>query len=73
MHSAIQDCLDLVLLLAIDQSCGWGWCRTSAWDGIWMRNRQFNHREHRVKAVEVGGEGKAICASADARFDDKGA
>jgi hypothetical protein len=72
-HSAIQYCLDLVLLLAIDQSCGWGWYRTSARDGIWMHNRQFDHREHGVKAVEVGGKGKAICASADARFDDKGA
>jgi hypothetical protein len=38
-----------------------------------MRNRQFDHGEHGVKAVEVGGESKVICASADARFDDKGA
>jgi hypothetical protein len=38
-----------------------------------MRDRQFNHREHGVKAAEVGGKGKVICASADARFDDKGA
>jgi hypothetical protein len=38
-----------------------------------MRDRQFDHREHGVKAAEVGGKGKAICASADARFDDKGA
>jgi hypothetical protein len=72
-HSAIQYFLDLILLLAIDQSCGWGWCRTSARDGIWMRDRQFDHREHGVEAAEVGGKGKAVCASADARFDDKGA
>jgi hypothetical protein len=45
----------------------------SARDGIWMRDRQFDHREHGVKAAEVGGEGKVICTSADARFDDKGA
>jgi hypothetical protein len=38
-----------------------------------MHDRQFDHGEHRVKAVEVGGESKAICASADAHFDDKGA
>jgi hypothetical protein len=25
MHSAIQYRLDLVLLLTIDESCGWGW------------------------------------------------
>jgi hypothetical protein len=73
MHSAIQYCLDLILLLAIDQSCGWGWCRTSAWDGIWMHDRQFDYRKHRVKVAEVGGKGKAICASDDACFDDKGA
>jgi hypothetical protein len=36
-----------------------------------MCDRQFDHGEHRVKAAEVGGENKAICASADARFDDK--
>jgi hypothetical protein len=37
-----------------------------------MRDSQFDHREHGVKAAEVGGEGEAICASADARFDNKG-
>jgi hypothetical protein len=26
-----------------------------------------------MKVAEVGGESKAICASADARFDNKGA
>jgi hypothetical protein len=72
-HSAIQYCLDLVPLLAINQSCGWGWCRMSARDGIWMRDRQFDHREHGVEAAEVGGKGKVICVSADTRFDDKGA
>jgi hypothetical protein len=72
-HLAVQYGLDLVLNLAIDECCGWGWCRTLAWDGIWMRDRQFDHREHGVKAAEVGGESKVICTSADARFDDKGA
>jgi hypothetical protein len=37
-----------------------------------MHNRQFDHQEHGVKAAEVGGEGKAICALADTHFDDKG-
>jgi hypothetical protein len=73
VHPAIQYGLDLVLVLTIDESCGWGWCRTSAWNGIWMRDRQFDHREHGVKAAEVGRESKVICASADARFNDKGA
>jgi hypothetical protein len=72
-HPAVQYSLDLVLDLTIDESCGWGWCRTSAQDGIWMHDRQFDHGEHRVKAAEVGGESKAICASADACLDDKGA
>jgi hypothetical protein len=57
-HSAIQDCLDLILLLAIDQSCGWGWCRTSAWDGIWMHNRQFDHGEHGVMQWKWGGRAR---------------
>jgi hypothetical protein len=65
--------LNLILVLAIDESCGWGWCRTSAWNGIWMRDGQLDHREHGVKAAEVGVESKEICASADAHFDDKGA
>jgi hypothetical protein len=42
-------------------------------DGIWMCDRQFDHGGHRVKAAEVGRESKTICASADARFNSKGA
>jgi hypothetical protein len=72
-HRAVQYGLDFVLILTVNESCGWGWCRTLARDGIWMRNRQFDHGEHGVKAAEVGRERKAICTSADARFDDKGA
>jgi hypothetical protein len=72
-HPAVQYGLNLVLVLTVDESCGWGWCRTSAWDEIWMRNRQFDHREHGVKAVEVGRESKTICALANARFHSKGA
>jgi hypothetical protein len=70
-HPAVQYGLNLVLVLTVDESCGWGWCRTSTRDGIWMRDRQFDHGEHGVKAAEVGRESKAICTSADARFDDK--
>jgi hypothetical protein len=44
-----------------------------AQDRIWMRYRQFDHGKHGVKVAEVGGESKAICASADAHFDNKGA
>jgi hypothetical protein len=72
-HPAVQYGLDFVLVLTIDESCGWGWCRTSARDGIWMHDRQIDHGEHGVKAAEVGRESKAIYALADARFDDKGA
>jgi hypothetical protein len=38
-----------------------------------MCDRQFDHGEHGVKVAEVGRESKAICASADAHFNDKGA
>jgi hypothetical protein len=72
-HSAIQYCLDLILLLAIDKSCGWGWCRSSAKDRIRRRRRQFYHREDGVKAAEVVREFKAVCAMANTSFDDKGA
>jgi hypothetical protein len=55
-HLAIQYRLDLVLLLTIDKSCGWGWCRLSARDGIQKRRRQLDHREDGVKAAELEGE-----------------
>jgi hypothetical protein len=73
VHLAVQYGLDLVLVLTINESWGWGWCGTSARDGIWMCDRQFDHGKHGVKAAEVGRESKMICASADARFNSKGA
>jgi hypothetical protein len=72
-HSAIQSCLDLVLLLAIDESCGWGRHWSSAKDGIRRRGGQLDHGEDGVKAAELVREFKAVCAMADASFDDKGA
>jgi hypothetical protein len=47
-YLAIKYCLYLILLLTIDESCGWGWCRSSARDGIRERGRQLNHREDGV-------------------------
>jgi hypothetical protein len=44
-HLAVQYGLDLILVLAIDESCGWGWCRTLAWNGIWMHDGQLDHGE----------------------------
>jgi hypothetical protein len=73
VNLAVQYGLDLVLVLTVNESCGWGWCRTSAWDGIWMCDRQFDHGIHGVKAAEVGRESKTICALANACFDGKGA
>jgi hypothetical protein len=70
---AIQYCLNLVLLLAIDKSCGWGWCRSLANDRIRRCRGQLDHGEDRVKAAEMVREFKAVCAMADASFDDKGA
>jgi hypothetical protein len=44
-HAAVQDSLDLILFLTVDESCGWGWCRSSAKDGIGRRWRQLDHRK----------------------------
>jgi hypothetical protein len=72
-HSAIQYCLDLILLLTIDGSWGWEWCRSSAKDGIRKHRGELDHREDRVKVAEVGREGKVVCTMANTSFDDKGA
>jgi hypothetical protein len=53
-HLAIQYCLNLILFLTVDESWGWGWCRSSARNGIRKRRGQLDHREDRVKAAEVG-------------------
>jgi hypothetical protein len=73
MHAAVQDSLNLILFLTVDESWGWGWCRSSARDGIRWRRGQFDHREDGVKVVEVGGQSEAVCAMADTSFNDKGA
>jgi hypothetical protein len=69
-HSAIQYHLDLILLLTVDESCGWGWHRLSAWDGIRKRGGQLDHGEDGVKVAEVGRESKAVCAMANTSLDD---
>jgi hypothetical protein len=55
-HVAVQDSLDLILFLTVNESCGWGWCRSSAKDGVRRRWRQLDHGEDGVKAVELGGQ-----------------
>jgi hypothetical protein len=72
-HLAVQDSLNLVLLLTIDKGCGWRWCRSSAKDRIRRGRGQLDHREDGVKAAEVVKEFEAVCAMANASFDDKGA
>jgi hypothetical protein len=72
-HLAIQYRLNLILLLTIDESCGWGWHRSSARDGIRRRRGQLDHGEVGVKVAEVVRESKAVCAMANTSFDDKGA
>jgi hypothetical protein len=72
-HAAVQYLLDPILFLAVDESWGWGWCRSSAKDGIRRRGGQFDHREDGVKAAEVGGQSRVVCTMADTGFDDKGA
>jgi hypothetical protein len=54
--AAVQDSLNLILFLTVDESCGWGWCRSSAKDGIRSHWRQLDHGEDRVKAAELGGQ-----------------
>jgi hypothetical protein len=55
MHSAVQYSLDLILFLTVNESWGWGWCRSLARDGIRKCRGQLDHREDGVEAVEVGG------------------
>jgi hypothetical protein len=71
-HLAIQYGLDLVLLLAVYKSCGWGKHWSSANDGIRECGGQFDCGEDGVKAAELVREFKSVCALADASFDDKG-
>jgi hypothetical protein len=56
IYAAIQYHLDFVLLFAIDKSCGWGWRRSSAREGIRKHQRQLDYGEDRVKVAELGGE-----------------
>jgi hypothetical protein len=72
-HSAVQYSLNLILFLTVDESWGWGWCRSSARDGIRKRGGKLDYGEDRVEATEVGGEREAVCALADTGFNDKGA
>jgi hypothetical protein len=48
--------MDLILLLTINESWGWGWRRSSARDGIRKRWGQLEHGKDWVEAAEVGGE-----------------
>jgi hypothetical protein len=72
-HAAVQDSLNLILFLAVDESCRWGWRGSSARDGIRKRGGQLDHREDGVKAAEVGREFKAVCAMTNTSFDNEGA
>jgi hypothetical protein len=60
LHSAVQCSFDLILFLTVDERWGWGWCRSSARDGIRMCNGQLDHREDGVKAMEVGRQSEAV-------------
>jgi hypothetical protein len=72
-HLAVQDSLDLILLLTIDEGCGWRRRRLSAKDRIRRGRGQLDHREDGVKAAEVVREFEAVYTMADASFDNKGA
>jgi hypothetical protein len=68
-HSGIQYCLELILLLTINESVGWH--KSLARDGIRRRRGQFDHREYEVKTVEVVRKSKAVCTLANTSFNDK--
>jgi hypothetical protein len=72
-HSAVQDSLDLILLFTIDKGCGWRRRRPLTKDRIRRGRGQLDHGEDGVKVAEVVREFEAVCAMADASFDDKGA
>jgi hypothetical protein len=72
-HAAVQDSLDLILFLTVNESCGWGWHRSSAKDRIRRCRGQLDHGEDGVKAAEMVREFKVVCAMANASFDNKGA
>jgi hypothetical protein len=54
-HLAIQYSLDLILFLTVNESWRWGWCRSSARDGIRMCEVQLDHRKAWVETAEVRG------------------
>jgi hypothetical protein len=54
-HAAVQYSLDLILFLTVDESWGWGLHRSSARDGGRKCGGQFDYRQYRVEAAEVGG------------------
>jgi hypothetical protein len=72
-HLAVQYSLNLILFLTVNDSWGWGWCRSSARDGISKHGGQLDHGEDGVEAVEVAGKREVVCAMADTGFDNKGA
>jgi hypothetical protein len=58
-HLAIQYRLNLILFLTIDESWGWGWCRSLARNEIRKCGGQLDHGEDEVKAAEVGRKREA--------------
>jgi hypothetical protein len=70
-HLAIQYSLDLIPFLPIDESWGWGQCRSLAQDGVWVCRGQLDNGEDWVETVEVGRKNKMVCTSTDALVDDK--
>jgi hypothetical protein len=56
-HVAVQYSLDLILFLTVDESWGWGWCRSLANDGVRERGGQVDYGEYKMAAADVGGEG----------------
>jgi hypothetical protein len=47
-HAPVQYSLNLILFLAVDESWGWGWRRSSANDGIREHEGQFDYGEYGV-------------------------
>jgi hypothetical protein len=60
-HSAIQYRLSLILLLAVDESWGWGWHRSSTRDGIRKHGDSLTTGKPGWRQRKWGGELDGMC------------
>jgi hypothetical protein len=59
-HVNVQDLLDLVFILTVDDSQGWGRGMLTNRNKVWEWEGQFDNREDWVKTTELGWQGQAV-------------